>query len=330
MDTLHDRLAELADHAPTGGAPAAELWTRGKRAHRLRAGALAAALMVVGAVGTGIGVRLADDGAARSDIAPAGTVDVALPVEYPVGQALPDLGDRPGRLAAIWLVPRDGGDLEAVGLVAKTGEFGTLPIDVSSSYLTPGSYFALSPDGRRIAYDTSTEVLVVRDLVSGESYSPTVENLPRPDKGYTWVDSTHLVGHVALEGRFWQSEADGWLWQPGTAPEFVDLMEYPGSPYLGPHAGVYEHPWFGTVPEDEDPRQCLSIQERPLLCDLVGVIGSDIALTHDGDGAVVALDARGVEDPALRQVVATAGGPLRVTFATDLIAEALDLAGGAS
>ena len=331
MDTLHERLAELAEDAPMGGAPAAELWKRGKRAHRLRAGALAAALLVVGAVGTGIGVRLADDGAARSDIAPAGTVDVALPIEYPVGQALPDLGDKPGPLAAIWLAPGVGGGApEAVGLVAETGTFGTLPIDVSSSYLAPGSYFALSPDGRRIAYDTPAEEVAVRDLVTGESYSPTVENLPRPDKGYTWVDSTHLVGHVALEGRFWQSEADGWLWQPGTAPEFVDLMEYPGSPYLGPHAGVYEHPWFGTVPEDEDPRQCLSIQERPLLCDLVGVIGPEVALTHDGDGAVVALDSKGVEDPALRQVVVTPGGPLRVTFATDLIGEALDVEGGAS
>jgi hypothetical protein len=62
----------------------------------------------------------------------------------------------------------------------------------------------------------------------------------------------------------------------------------------------------------------------------VGVIGSEIALTHDGNGTVVALDVRGVEDSALRHVVATAGGPLRVTFATDLIGEALDAAGGAS
>ena len=60
MDTLHDRLAELAEDAPTGGAPAAELWASGKRAHRLRAAALAATLLVVGAVGTGIGIRLAD------------------------------------------------------------------------------------------------------------------------------------------------------------------------------------------------------------------------------------------------------------------------------
>jgi hypothetical protein len=68
----------------------------------------------------------------------------------------------------------------------------------------------------------------------------------------------------------------------------------------------------------------------PVLCDVVGVLGSEIALTHDGDGAVVALDVRGVEDPSLRQVVATAGAPLRVTFATDLIGEALDADGGAS
>ena len=68
----------------------------------------------------------------------------------------------------------------------------------------------------------------------------------------------------------------------------------------------------------------------PVLCDVVGVIGSEIALTHDGDGAVVALDVRGVEDPALRHVVATAGAPLRVTFATDLIGAALDADGGAS
>lgn len=339
MDTLHDRLADLADDAPTGGAPAAELWARGKRAHRLRAGALAVTLLVVGAVGTGIGVRLADGTGGRSDLEPARTVGITLPIEYPVGEELPDLGDTPGPLAAIWLVPGVGGGApEAVGLVAETGRFGTLPIDVSSSYLTPGSYFALSPDGRRIAYDTSTEVLVVRDLVSGESYAPTFENIKtRPGQWYTWVDSTHLVGHVAPERDQMVSEADGWVWQPGTAPKRVNLMTYPGSPYLGPHAGVYEHPWFQTLLPEDDPRECLSLRDipggkkLPVLCDVVGVIGPEVALTHDGDEAVVALDVRGVDDPALRQVVATAGGPQRVTFATDLIGEALDGAnGGAS
>jgi hypothetical protein len=342
MDTLHDRLAELAEDAPTGGVPAAELWARGKRAHRVRVAGMAAAVLVVGAVGTGIGVGLADRD--HSDPAPAEPVGIALPIEYPAGEQLPSLGDTPGPLAAIWLTPGvGGGALDAVGLVAGTGTFGTLPIDVSRTYMDPDAYFALSPDGRRIAYHTPAEELVVRDLVSGESYSPAFDSFrPRPadDGSYTWVDSTHLVGHVAPEADpasiHVGGEGDGWVWEPGTEPKLVNLMTYPGSPYLGPHAGVYEHPWFLTLPRQEDPRECLSLRDEgagktvPVLCDVVGVIGSEIALTHDGTGAVVALDIKGVENPALRQVVATAGAPLRVTFATDLIGQSLNTEGGAS
>jgi hypothetical protein len=218
-----------------------------------------------------------------------------------------------------------GGDApEAVGLVAETGRFGTLPIDVSSSYTAPDSYVALSPDGRRIAYDTPADELTVRDLVSGESYSPTFEFKPRPERWYTWIDATHLVGHD-VRG----SEDDGWVWQPGTAPKLVSILDYVGTPYLGPYAG--RDPWFRVLPTQADPRRCLSLRGgTPVLCDVVGVIGSEIALTHDGDGQVVALDVRGVDHPALRHVVATAGGPLRVTFATDLVGEALDTGGGAS
>ena len=338
MDTLHDRLADLAEDAPTGGAPASELWARGKRAHRVRAAGLAAALLVVGAVGTGIGVRVVDGD--RSVPEPVGPV-VALPIEYPVGKELPDLGEAPGPLAAIWLTPHEGGGaLEAVGLVAETGRFGTLPIDVSSSYMTPDAYFALSPDGRRIAYDTPADELVVRDLETGESSSLAFDSFQprRADDGpYTWVDATHLVGHVAPEADpasiHQGGEGDGWVWQPGTAPKLVGLVStYPGSPYLGPHAGVFEHPWFLTLLPKGDPQTCLSLRDdgMPLLCDVVGVIGPEIALTHDGDGAVVALDIKGVENPALRDVVATAGAPLRVTFATDLIGQSLDVEGGAS
>lgn len=336
MDTLHDRLAALADDAPTGGAPAAELWARGKRAHRLRAAALAATLLVVGAVGTGVGVRLADGDGNRSGIPPAGTVDIALPIDYPVGEELPDLGDTPGPLAAIWVTPRvGGGGPEVVGLVAETGTFGTLPIDVSRRYMAPdSSYFALSPDGRTIAYDTPAGELAVRDLVSGESYSPAFE-WKRVEPDYTWVDPTHLVGHDDVNGDGEVTDDEGWVWQPGRAPKAVSIHRDVGLAYtlLGPNAGRL--PWFLTLPDD--PPECPSRRDvppggerTPVLCDVVGVIGPEIALTHDGDEAVVALDIRGVEDPALRQVVATAGAPLRVTFATDLIAEALDLAGGAS
>jgi hypothetical protein len=328
MDTLHDRLTDLAEDAPTGGAPAADLWARGKRAHRLRVAGLAATLLVVGAVGTGIGVRLADDADNRSGPVSPGTVGISLPIAYPVGEELPDLGDAPGPLAAIWFVPRGGGGApEVVGLVAETQEFGTLPIDVTREY-TRGAYFPLSPDGRRIAYYTPEDEVVVRDLVSGESYAPAFENF-EPTEGFTWVDATHLVGHADMDADGWVNDAEGWAWEPGTAPKEVDVIAYVGSPYLWANAGW--KPWFLTSPDD--PRKCLSLPDdggMPTLCDVVGRLGPEFALTHDGDGAVIALDIRGVEDETLRHVVATPGAPPHGTFATDLIAEALGLAGGAS
>lgn len=370
MDTLHERLAELADEAPTGGAPPAELWARGKRAHRRRAAAVAATVLVVGAVGTGIGVRLAegDDRDDGSDLAPAGTVDITLPIEYPVGEELQGLGDTPGPLAAVWVVPRAGGAADVVGLVAESGMFGTLPIEVEvwsdPDPRTPQTTYAevaLSSDGRRIAYEPPTGELVVRDLESGEAYSSSAFEFGI--RHYKWVDATHLLGRVA-EG----SDADGWLWEPGTTPELVNF-------YLVPYGGTdLALPMQGSDPRECDSRawgptlQNLQIREQnpgddwagafevPMLCDLLGVTGSGILLGHwnsdrlpgnwdepnDGNRTVVALDIHGAEmdcrqrcklsfeDPALPRVVATAEAPLRVAFAADLIGEALDAEGGAS
>lgn len=344
MDTLHDRLAELADQAPTGGAPAAQLWARGKRLHRLRAAAVAATLLVLGAVGTGIGVGLISNGDGnRSGVGPAGTeqaqieLGFSLPIEYPIGEDLPDLGDTPGPLAAVWSDPGDnGGAPEVVGLVGETGTFGTLPIQVSFKLNDPfDAAVALSPDGRRIAYAAPTGELVVRDLVSGERYLPVFEFGFRTD--YTWIDATHLVGHVA-EG----SDLDGWVWEPGTEPKLVDLRTYPGSPWLGPYAG--KDPWFidrGT------PHTCVpTFQDREgpsyvlVLCNVAGMIGPDRVLTHDGNARVVSITRPTDEfpfqdpappspDPATDDVVETAGSGalMRVAFATDLIAEALDPGG---
>lgn len=336
MGTLHDRLAELADDAPTGGAPAAELWARGRRAHRLRAAALVATVLVVCAVGAGIGVRLTDGGDDRSAPVPASTIGIALPIRYPTGEDLPELGEAPGPLVAVWLVPSEGGGApEAVGLVAETGTFGTLPIEVDRMYEGQDAYFALSPDGRRIAYTPRGTVrddgidMTVHDLVTGETYSPVSELKTRP--GYTWVDATHLVGYEPQGG-----DADGWVWSPGGAPELVDLTTYPQwHDHLGSYSGKAPT-WFQELDPEGDPRSCLSLRDmgggvrQAVLCDVVGVISSEIALTHDGDGTVVALDIRGVEDPALRHVVASAGAPRHVTFATDVIRAALDAAGGAS
>src|SRR3954464_11576070 len=186
MDTLRDRLAELADDAPSGGTPAAGLWARGKRGHRLRAAALAVTVLVV-AVGTGIGVRVADKDS-RDVLKPAGHLGFALPIAYPAGEELPSLGRAPGQLAAIWTDTRPGGGVPtAVGLVAATGKFGTLPIDLADDRPAPGEFvgdvLALSPDGRRVAW-SSPGRLIVRDLVSGETYSPVFDFEPRD--GVTW------------------------------------------------------------------------------------------------------------------------------------------------
>ena len=349
MDTLRDRLAELADDAPMGGAPAAELWARGRRAHRLRAAALAVAVLVVGAVGTGVGLQVADGDGSRSVLTPASSIGFTLPIAYPAGEKLQSLGDAPGPLAAVWTAPRTrGGSPDAVGLVAKTGTFGTLPIALPEDDPgadVPENVIALSPDGRWIAYQSTPGQLTVRDLVSGEQYSPMSEFETRT--GWTWVDNNHLVGHVAGG-----SDADGWVWEPGTAPKLVNPY-----PYLEGYGGRDLWVFIGGG----GPRSCSSptLEDStgrfrvPLLCDVLGYIGSEFVLghgnserlpgnSHDGNGTVIALDVRGaprspdgrtpasgLDDPALRHVVVTAGGPERVSFATGLIEAALK-AGGAS
>ena len=347
MDTLHDRLAELADDAPTGGAPAAELWTRGKRAHRRRASAFAAGLLVVGALGAGIGVRLAEGSAGHADLAPARTVDISLPITYPAGEALPDLGDAPGPLAAIWLAPRGPYTLDddlaelapqAVGLVARTGTFGTLPIDLSPwLYESPDSHLALSPDGRRIAYSTPADEMVVLDLVTGDRLTPAFPFEIRA--GGTWVDATHLVGHVAGG-----SDGDGWVWEPGTAPKRVN--PYPYLEKARPDTvvdvlGGDPSWWSCESPRIRDGKGRAATSSRSdasVLCDDLGVIGSETLLGHLRSGAVhdpnqlgravVALDVRDranfpFDDPGLRRVVVNPGAPNPVTFATDLLREAL-------
>ena len=139
MNDLESRIRD-AFLAREGDAPAFDLSDvhhvagRTRRRQILNATVVgAAALAVVVAFTAGLGGLMRADRipADQQTPAPAGTVGIALPIEYPVGEELPDLGDTPGPLAAIWLAPRVGGGApEAVGLVAETGTFGTLPIDV--------------------------------------------------------------------------------------------------------------------------------------------------------------------------------------------------------
>ena len=372
MDTLRERLAELADEAPTGGAPAAALWARGRRGQRLRAAALAATVLVVGAAGTGIGARLSDGSDDIADRAPVVNVDIALPIEYPVDAELPELGKAPGPLAAVWVTPGAGaGAPEVVGLVAETGVFGTLPIDplVDFKYTSAGPGVELSPDGRRIAYTPRKDgegAVVVHDLVSAEEEIPTIEN--QKLWVYDWLDATHLYGSAGT------TDTNGWVWEPGTAAKLVNLGAYPGQPYLGygwPYGGTdlmvgFQGPKLCSEPpimfevSPDDP-QGLAF-DVPMLCDVLGVVDSEILLGHWNseylsgdpddpgyvDGTVVALDIAGADrpyldpavprgpdadrafaDPARRRVLVSSGAPHRVGFATDLIGAALDEDGGA-
>jgi hypothetical protein len=314
-------------------------------------------LLLIGVVGAGVGVRLAEGSSNR--LTPASIAGITLPIEYPKGQRLPDLGRTPGRLAAVWLAPREpytladddpGRAPEVVGLVAETGTFGTLPIELSPSvYEGPDAHFSLSPDGRRIAYvidvdgpgtadDGTGWELLVRDLVSGDDQRIAFDFGVRA--GATWVDATRLVGHV-----FPGTDADGWLWEPGTKPKRVDPYPYLEGTWAGSPYTVYGG---DDVPAGSCASAVISGSGQgvssSVLCDLRDVIRSETLIGHGssrdpaegGTGlerAVIALDIRDAadfpfDDPALRRVVVRPGAPYPVSFATELLRAALQ--GGAT
>jgi hypothetical protein len=338
MDTLQDRLAKLAEVAPTGGEPAAELWSRGRRAHRRRAASLAACVLVVGAIVTGVGVRLTDSARDDSRPEPARTVGFTLPLNYPGGATLPTLSATPGPLAALWLAPRSGKVPEIVALVAETGMFGRLSLDLPPDDSgvpgeVTGQDVALSTDGRRVAYLSSMGKLVVHDLVTGDDVSPAVQTRP----GFTWVDANRLFGHDGARG----GDADAWVWQPGTEPRRVDYYTFTARFPLVPPEPIFE-PLDCSTPQvvtdstgnigTENPQGGSAFQV-PELCAVLGVIGTHTLLGFDRNGQVVALDVHEgppFSDPGLRQLVALQGAPVRATFATDLIGQALTAQGGAS
>ena len=185
MDTLHDRLAELADDAPTGGAPAAELWARGKRAHRLRAAALAATLLVVGAVGTGIGVRLADgDGDQLRPCAGGDRWHLAA-------DRVPRWGGTAGSRGHSRTAGGDlGGSSRGRRRASKSSASSRKPGRSGRSRSTCPSVLRGSltrtsrcrPTAAGSPISTPADELVVRDLVSGESYSPAFE-IQDPPRG---------------------------------------------------------------------------------------------------------------------------------------------------
>lgn len=149
MTTLHDRLADLADEAPTGG-PVPDLWTRGRRVHRRRqAGTVIIAvvvLLVIGSLGASSWLK------ARPDPAPAGG-SPALPDRiWMPSRWLPGTDDAGelGQLAAVQYAERSSWNETGegvAGISATTGEYRFLDLPDASQ-----NEVALAPDGRHVAY----------------------------------------------------------------------------------------------------------------------------------------------------------------------------------
>lgn len=178
MSTLHDRLAELAEDAPPGGALPG-VWTRGRRIARTRsigtaviAAVACLAVLAIGLVGWGRGATAIEPPAPGS--APA------LPTRlYAPSRWLPDTDGHPiGPLAVVIGAPRGADGSGYVAVSAATGEYRFLDlpgqIDTANIAQPP---VALSDDGTRLAYWTGAPAATdgpADRLVSGVAVYDTV------------------------------------------------------------------------------------------------------------------------------------------------------------
>ncbi|MBB6626197.1 hypothetical protein H5V45_02575 [Nocardioides sp. KIGAM211] len=224
MSTLHERLAALADEAPSA-LPETGLWERGRRYGRVRrAGTVAIALVAV-LVLVGIAGVTWQQGRVP-DPAPAGPAPglpdrIWSPSPWLDGT---EEGGPLGQLAALLPAARGemvGSHLALVGISAETGDYRFLDLP-DAAYQLGITDAALSPDGRHVAYwltgtpsgaanPGSAEVPVVGvglyDTTTGEvtAYRPTVEHGLMP-MTLAWADADHLVVDA---GQITESAAEG-------------------------------------------------------------------------------------------------------------------------
>lgn len=206
MTTLHERLADLAEHAPSG-APAPDLWDRGRRAaRRQRLGTVAIVAVVILAV---VALGTADWLRSRPALAPANGAPALPDRIWAPSRWLPGTDDAGelGQLAAVKFAERGGwtgSDEGVVGISATTGEYRFLDLPDRSS-----DAVALAPDGRHVAYWYTGETrqspnsgsgpvvgVAVYDTTTGDVVHQPVET----DHGLwvedlLWADADRLVFH---------------------------------------------------------------------------------------------------------------------------------------
>lgn len=152
-----DRLQRLAAGAPGAGVDPDRLWTRGRRRQRVRAGAVAAVLVVVGLVGATTTPLLVER---AQQVEPARTDErMVLPevIRQPGGWE-PAFPSNPGRLSAVGSGVREGlwsSRNGWWGVSASTGESRFLELPGAADVFDVP---ALSADGRRLAYWVTGEV----------------------------------------------------------------------------------------------------------------------------------------------------------------------------
>jgi hypothetical protein len=199
--SLHDRLADLADDAPTGG-PEPGLWDRATRLHRRRrAGTVVIAAVACLALLAVAGLSWFQ---ARSDVQPAGGRDGLPDRVYTPSKWLPSAEH--GRLALAFNADRGSlfdTALGVVGVSASTGEYGFVDLPAVAGE------WRLSPDGRHIAFwqtgpttdkpndhmsDEPVAAVAVYDTTTGEVRSQPIETEHglQPD-ALVWTDARTLV-----------------------------------------------------------------------------------------------------------------------------------------
>lgn len=169
---IADRLERLTAHAPSGAPDPEVLWRRGRRRQSARAGAVLAALVVVGVLGTTT-VPLVAERAQR--VVPAGAEDrMVLPdVLRQPGAWEPTFLDAPGRLSAVGTGSRStlwppSSSMAVWGVSAATGESRFLELPGAAVQVEAP---ALSADGSRLAYWVTGEVTGEPLTMSGPSDS---------------------------------------------------------------------------------------------------------------------------------------------------------------